>query len=237
MGDRDYRCNLDMVFCIDKSNSMKTKLDDVKEMTFRFIKDVVERFEEMGLTPIKQIRVKIITFGNYKCDENSISESDFYVLPNEMETLRSFMENITVSENDTNTRSNALEAFALAMNTEWAEWNGFERRHRHAIFIFTDKEAEELGTCNDCPGYPKNMPKTLEELEQWWAAPSLRRLSLEHIAARLVVVAPCVYPWKDMEQMDHYWPLYIKSDVGFKIPPNDLEYYCALDLVTAADSR
>ena len=73
--------NVDMVFCIDATGSMRHVLDFVKQNALNLYRDVVAEMEKKHKV-INQLRVRVIAFRDYVADgEDAMLSSDFFELP------------------------------------------------------------------------------------------------------------------------------------------------------------
>lgn len=86
--------NVDMVFCIDSTGSMRHVLDFVKQNALNLYQDITREMEKKHKT-IHQLRVKVIAFRDYIADgEEAMLSSDFFTLPEQAEMLRDCVEGI-----------------------------------------------------------------------------------------------------------------------------------------------
>ena len=72
--------NVDIVFCIDGTGSMRDCIDTLKDNALKFQSDL-STYLLNNNTNITSLRVKLITFRDYGCDVNAMVETDFYELP------------------------------------------------------------------------------------------------------------------------------------------------------------
>ena len=216
----NYSYNVDCVICIDGTASMAPGIESVKANVLSLYERISDNLEEKGWDSYR-IRLKIIVFRNYGFDDEPMTVSDFYTLPEQREEFNSFVNGIEAKGGDGGP-SNALEAIALALKSEWTTEG---TRKRHGVFVFTDKTALPLGERAGNAGYPADMPKTLDEFCGWWEgtlnAPASR---FNFKVGRLVVFAPSVYPWENMNTWNRYWPVYAKEGI-------DLSSDCIYDVI------
>jgi hypothetical protein len=72
---------IDLVLCIDKSESMHAMLDWLKANCSRLAADLTEKHDRCRRR-IAKLRVKVIAFGNMYGDQNNwITVSEFFPLP------------------------------------------------------------------------------------------------------------------------------------------------------------
>lgn len=185
----DY--SVDLVMCIDATGSMTPFIQEVKDNALTFYQRFVA--EMNAQTPpkyVKQLRIKIIAFRDYASDAQPMLESKFFVLDDEVDEFRAFVNSIEASGGGDGPE-NALEALALAMKSKWTtEGTG----RRHVIMLYTDAPALELGARAGEPNYPTDLPKDLAELRSMWEGQYM-----EQRAKRLLVYAPDCEPWQNIE--------------------------------------
>lgn len=183
----DY--NVDLIMCIDGTGSMNDKIKDVKDNALTFYKKFKDAMDKSGRM-VNQLRVKVIVFRDYSCDAQPMVESPFYVLSgnsdDESPAFQSFVNAIEASGGG-DAPENALEAIALAINSDWVRTGAVRR---HVIQVYTDAPALELQKRAGQPGYPSDMPADLSELHELWFGQTM-----EPRAKRLQIFAPNCEPW------------------------------------------
>ena len=177
--------NIDVVMCIDATESMKPFMSEFKANVLSFYRKFVEEMEARG-DSVDQLRIKVIAFRDYDCDSEPMVESRFFVLDDEVEELYSFVDKIEAKGGRAGGQ-NALEALALAMKSDWVT----DTRRRHVIMLWTDGDALELGVRRNRSLYPSDMPADMAELYEWWEGGEMDRK-----ARRLFLFAPDVWPWQ-----------------------------------------
>lgn len=200
--------NVDIVFVIDATESMQPLLDKVKELSLSFKKKLEEALN-VKRRIIKNLRIKVIVFRDYYVDDvYAMEESKFFELPEEEYDLRDYISGIRAGGGGDEPES-SLEALALALRSDFVKEG---EKKRHVIVLFTDAEAHEYeqqkyGTPDN---YPKNMFRNLSDLYTVWGTGqdflgSLNRMSeqMDIHAKRMVLFAPEVYPWADIENLDN----------------------------------
>ena len=196
---------VDIVMCIDVTASMAPVLDEIRKtiLTFfdRFRLGIRENGAELG-----KGRIKVIAFRDYGYDSEPLQESPFYTIPGQKGELRRFLDSLEAYGGVENYSRGiepacALEAMALAFQSEWT--CRFPRR-RHLIFVFTDAPAWRLWQRAEDPQYPyMYMPNDLDSLRNWWDGTAMPgRGSFDHIAGRMLIMAPETYPWTAFEDWD-----------------------------------
>ena len=201
---------VDIVLCIDATGSMQPIIDEVKRKALSFHGLFVESMEDSNRS-VEQVRIKVIVFRDYICDSQPMQESEFFVLPDENKKFQQFVNRIEACGGG-DIPENALEALALAIKSDWTT-KGL--RKRHAIVIFSDAPALELGKRKDMPGYPKGIPEKMSELSEWWEGTNQYfRGNYLPEAGRLLAFVPEMSPWNDMITWDRYWPAFSQAGDG-----------------------
>lgn len=220
----DY--NVDIVMCIDGTASMRPIIDQVKANALSFYKKFVDAMEEND-KKAEALRIKVIVFRDYGCDDQPIEESDFFTLPDQADEFNAYVNGIEVKGGG-DLPENALEAIALALKSKWT--TGGNKR-RHAILVFTDAAALPLGERAACSGYPAGMPADLAELGAWWEGTEQTLDSTyQPKAGRLVAFAPNAYPWTDIQAWNRYWPAFSQAGNGL----SDVDIQSAIDLLVGS---
>ncbi len=196
--------NVDIVFVIDGTGSMQPLLDKVKSLALSF-RNELEKGLEVNKRRINNLRIKVIVFRDYYVDgRDSMEESRFFILPEENKDFHNFVSGIRADGGGDEPES-GLEALTLALRSNFVREGD---KKRHVIVLFTDASAHPLEkqTGGVPDNYPKNMLKNLGELYLLWGeeqealgASSSLSTSMSKDAKRLVLFAPSVYPWSDME--------------------------------------
>ena len=223
-GSGDY-C-VDIVMCIDATSSMAPILNEVKENALTFYQRFEEAMDENEKT-VDTLRVKVIVFRDYMCDSEPMTESPFFTLPAQAPAFKRFVQEIE-AEGGGDTPESGLEALALALKSDWT--TGGNKR-RHAVLVFSDAPALPLGKRAGCHAYPSGMPRDLAELGSWWEGTDQRLMSkYQPKSGRLVVFAPEVYPWKDIQAWNRYWPAFSPAGKGLA----DVDMAAAIDLLVGS---
>ena len=193
-----YSTNLDLVYCIDATGSMKPHIEATKKAAKTLYNDIQTALKNTA-RDVKQLRLKVIVFRDFSHDGNdAIKESEFFNLPDETAAYEEFINGIKAEEGGEIPES-SLEALHLAINSEW-ETSGIQDgtvKRRHVIFLFTDAPAHMLDDAkyredaekND--KYPKDCPSDLEGLIEEWNG------KMNAKAKRLIILAPNAEPWYD----------------------------------------
>lgn len=205
MGGSDLmvNTNVDIVFAIDATESMQPLIDKVKSLTLSF-RDELEAGLAKNKRKICNLRIKVIVFRDYYVDDKyAMEESRFFILPEEKREFHDFVSKIKAGGGGDEPES-GLEALAVALRSDFVK-EGDKRRH--VIVLFTDASAHKYEQQFDGipSNYPTNMFRNLGDLYQAWGsgqdalgAGRCSRL-MEKEAKRMVLFAPSVYPWNDIE--------------------------------------
>lgn len=88
-----------------------------------------------------------------------------------------------------------LEALAYAIRSKWNRDGSTKKRQ--IIVVWTDAPTHGLGYGAAAPNYPNGMPRSFEELSNWWAQePEAQGAHMDYQAERLVLFAPDEPYWK-----------------------------------------
>ena len=196
--------NVDIVFVIDATESMQPLIDKVKSLTLSF-REELEKGLEKNKRKISGLRMKVIVFRDYYVDDAyALEESRFFILPEEKQDFYDFVSGIRAGGGGDEPES-GLEALAVALRSKFVEEGD---KKRHIIVLFTDASAHKSEQQFDgIPvNYPPEMFKNLGELYQAWesgqgalGASNSGNHLMDREAKRLVLFAPSVYPWNDLE--------------------------------------
>ena len=85
--------SVDIVMCIDATGSMSHILNEVKANALSFYQKFVDAMEEAD-KGVDQLRIKVIAFRDYGYDDQPMVESKFFVLPEQGEEFKAFVEGI-----------------------------------------------------------------------------------------------------------------------------------------------
>ena len=200
----DIETNVDIVFVIDATESMQPLIDKVKSLTLSFREELEKGLKE-NRRIIKNLRIKVVVFRDYYVDDKyAMEESRFFILPDEKQDFYNYVSGIKAGGGGDEPES-GLEALALALRSNFVK-DGDKKRH--VIVLFTDASAHPFEQQKDgVPfNYPANMFKDLGELYETWGMGqdflgSTHKLEeqMARDAKRLVLFAPSMYPWNEME--------------------------------------
>lgn len=195
--------NVDIVFAIDGTGSMQPLIDKVKSLTLSF-REKLETGLAENKRKIHNLRIKVIVFRDYYIDgSDAMMESPFFILPEENQKFHDFVANIWAGGGGDEPES-GLEALALALRSDFVQEGA---KKRHVIVLFTDASAHPYEQQrNGVPAnYPTNMFQNIQELYQVWGhgqdylGAFRSSVQMNKEAKRLVLFAPSVYPWNELE--------------------------------------
>ncbi|NLV59233.1 MAG: VWA domain-containing protein [Clostridiales bacterium] len=187
--------NVDMVFCIDATGSMRHVIDLVKQNALSLYEDITRAMEKKHKV-ISRMRVRVIAFRDYVADgEEAMLSSDFFVLPDQAEDFYECVNSIT-AKGGGDIPEDGLEALAYAIKSEWSQ-EGVKKRH--IIVMWSDAPTHELGHGRIAPWYPEGMAEDFDELSLWWEDEQLGG-SMDENAKRLLIFAPDAPQWSRISQ-------------------------------------
>lgn len=182
--------NVDMVFCIDSTGSMRHVLDFVKHNALNLYKDIADEMEKKHKV-INQLRVKVIAFRDYIADgDEAMLSSDFFILPQQAQMFHDCVSGIA-AKGGGDIPEDGLEALAYAIRSDWSR-EGVKKRH--IIVAWSDAPTHDLGHGKAAPWYPEGMAKDFDELSLWWEDEQLGG-SMDENAKRLLLFAPDAPSW------------------------------------------
>lgn len=222
-GNCDY--NIDIVMCIDGTGSMSPIIEDIKHNARSFYQKCVSTMDEFDHS-LGTVRIKIIVFRDYGCDEQPMEESQFFTLPEQTEAFNTFVQGIE-AKGGGDIPENALEAIALALKSDWTS----SPHHRQVILVFTDAPALPLGERASSANYPMDLPKDFSELKAIWDdAAGIPNSNYRRRYGRLVIFAPNATPWNDMEEWSRCFTYFNQSGQGL----SDMDVDSAIDILFGA---
>lgn len=193
MADDKTSYDVDVVFCIDVTQSMDPYIEQVKKLSLNFTKRMNDRMNEKGKA-IRSLRVRLVSFRDIGDEGNSaIQTTRFFELPSEEGLLRNAVDGL-YADGGGNIPESGLEGLWVAMNSRWSR---SAATSRHVIVVASDAPAHRLGTHFfelEQSKYPT--PKSLAELERRWGIDGFESDAvMDFNSRRLVVLAPDCEPW------------------------------------------
>ncbi len=191
---------VDIVFCIDCTESMDNILNIVKERALGFYEDVQSVMGRKG-KQIDQLRVRVIAFRDYRAYDEELRKrtrtnepmlvTDFFTLPYEAPKLEMCVRSLQpVGGGDD--PEDGLEALAYAIRSDWSLTNS---KNRHVIVLWTDQAPHGLGFGEGSSRYPRGMAHDMGELTMWWGDMEIPGFMPEQSAKRLILFAPDEGAW------------------------------------------
>lgn len=200
---------VDVVMCIDGSARMSNVIDEVKLRVLSFGNDYIEAMSEVDNT-VKELRIKVIVFREFGKEGKAIEESKFFAFPAEAAEFTEFVRNIQAVGGG-ETSSNALEALALAIKSDWTTKG---HRRRYGIMMFSNGGIVPFGAHKDHPDYPHGMPKDFDSLYNWWEGwDNTFKGTYVPRFAKFIAFVPYMSPWTDMMIWNRYWPIFSENGV------------------------
>ena len=191
---------VDIVFCIDCTESMDNVLDIVKSRALSFYADVQNVMAQKN-KQIDRLRVRVVAFRDYLAYEEELRKrthtnepmlvTDFFTLPAEAPKLEASVKSLHPAGGGDDPED-GLEALAYSIRSDWA-LTSF--KNRHIIVLWTDQEPHQLGFGRASSRYPKGMAETLAKLTEWWGDPMMPGYMPEQSAKRLILFAPNSGAW------------------------------------------
>lgn len=183
--------NVDLVLCIDATESMDGILDIVKNNAVNLYNDVINTMAGKK-KHIDTLRVRVVAFRDYAADgEAAMLATDFFQLPEDANHFSECVHSIE-AKGGGDDPEDGLEALAYAMRSDW---NQVGMKKRHVIVLWTDAPTHSLGFGKQRSNYPQDMAKDFQELTSWWGAPGSESTSfMDQYAKRLILFTPeCQY--------------------------------------------
>ena len=187
----ELKYNVDIVFCMDATDSMRHLLNLVKKHALSFCDDLMEEMASKGKT-IHELRAKVIAFRDYMADgDKAMLKTDFFNLPEESAEVSQIISTLK-HEGGGDEPEDGLEALAYAMKSNWT--TGGDKR-RHIIVVWSDASTHKLGECKRASSYPANMVKDFDELTDMWDGGLQNGGVMDDNAKRLILFTPNVPSW------------------------------------------
>jgi von Willebrand factor type A domain len=190
----NLRYAVDIVLCVDTTESMRPVLENVKSSALSFHDRLSAVMAEKGKS-ISQLRLKVIAFRDFgdRADD-ALEETRFFRLPDDASAYEDFVRKLE-PRGGGDAPESGLEALALAIRAPWER--GLDRR-RHVIVVFTDAPAHPLRAAAAVASgtYPQSIARSEDELFEEWGYQSSQSAMMENSAKRLLLFAPDLEPWE-----------------------------------------
>lgn len=189
---------VDLVMCIDGTGSMGHLIEEVKSGALNFYEQLEAKMKEKS-KKIDQLRARVIVFRDYWADsaDTVMQCSEFFDLRSQSSDFANFVTPIEAYGGG-DEPENGLEAVGLALNSKWEK--GDFSKQRYVVIVYTDASAHSLDKSPKPSHYPNDIPKTFDDLTDYWH-------EIPTPAKRLLLFAPDAEPWTIMgswENTIHY---------------------------------
>ena len=161
LGVLDY--NVDIVICIDMTESMKPLITEIKNNMLSFYEQFKTKMANKGKN-IQKLRAKFVLFSDFMHTKDAIIESRFFKLDEYKAEYLVFFNNLSLT-NGKIKASNSLEALTKAFMSNWEDEGTIRRQ---VVLLFSDKEALDFKDRCDYDNYPYGMPNNLVGLHNLW---------------------------------------------------------------------
>ncbi|MCC3407150.1 MAG: VWA domain-containing protein [Microcoleus sp. PH2017_10_PVI_O_A] len=189
---------VDLVMCIDGTGSMGHLIEEVKSLALKFY-DELEAEMKVQSKKVEQLRARVIVFRDYWADsaDKVMQCSEFFDLRSQSSDFANFVSPIE-ADGGGDEPENGLEAVGLALKSNWEK--GDFSKQRYVVVLFTDASAHSLDKGPKPSHYPNDIPKTFNDLTDYWH-------EMPTPVKRLLLFAPDAEPWTMMgswENTIHY---------------------------------
>lgn len=225
--------NVDIVFCIDCTESMDNILNIVKSRSLCFHSDVQETMKQKG-KEIERLRIRVVAFRDYLAYDEELRKkahcnepmliTDFFVLPDDAHKLEVSVKSLQpIGGGDD--PEDGLEALAYAIRSDWSTSGS---KNRHIIVLWTDQPPHELGFGSLASKYPKGMAHNIGELTEWWGDGFDTGFMPIQSAKRLILFAPNEGAWGTISEC---WDnvIHLPSNAGDHL--KDMDYQTILSCI------
>ena len=196
--DVEFETNVDIVLCLDLTGSMGPVIEKSKMLGRDLVGQINEGLRKKNRR-VDSLRFKVCGFRDYYCDDEPMVESDFFELPAQESRFYTYLNRLQATGGG-DAPENSLEALYKAFTSDWMT-RGAKRRH--IVLLMTDTGPHPLDhpKRDSTPGYPQEMPRSLEELGAVWDDGQGRLGSTER---RMAIFAPHDKVW---DEINETWPL------------------------------
>lgn len=205
---------VDLVMCIDGTGSMRHLIEQVKSSALKFYQ-LLEAEMTKQTKKIDQLRTRVIVFRDYWADsaDEVMQCSEFFDLRSQSSDFDNFVSQIQ-AEGGGDEPENGLEAVGLALKSNWEK--GDFSKQRYVVIVYTDASAHSLDKPPKAKPshYPNNIPKTFDELTDYWH-------EMPTSAKRLLLFAPDAEPWTVMGSWEN--TIHYVSEAGQGLEETDME--------------
>ena len=194
----EFETNVDIVLCLDLTGSMGPVIEKSKMLGRDLVGQINEGLRKKNRR-VDSLRFKVCGFRDYYCDDEPMVESGFFELPAQESRFYAYLDHLQATGGG-DAPENSLEALYKAFTSDWMT-RGAKRRH--IVLLMTDTGPHPLDhpKRDSTPGYPQEMPRSLEELGAVWDDGQGRLGSTER---RMAIFAPHDKVW---DEINETWPL------------------------------
>lgn len=205
--------NVDIVFCVDTTGNIPDLVYYLKDNIEKICNDVRARLEE-EVTYIGDFRVKFVSFKDIYYDDNSLMESKFFLIPNDMKELKEYLLPFE-PDGGGDKEESSLEAISLALKSEW---NNSSPRCRQVIVLFTDNPSHEFLEKDYARIDVSGFPKDLDELKAIMLGENKEyNPAFNHKKLRFIAITPYVYPFNELiEEIPNSYSVPVLENNGLK---------------------
>lgn len=204
--EKKFSYDVDLVFCIDATESMVPLIDMVKRNALNFYGDLVRVMNKQAQTMPKRldsVRIRVIAFRDYLADgAEAMQTTDFFSMPDQAADFKECVDGIR-AKGGGDEPEDGLEALAYAIRSSWMK-PAPGRKRRQIIVVWTDAPTHPMGFGAGSPYYPNDMAKGLTQLTEWWESERYVGLS----SKRLLLFAPDAEAWNTLssnwDNIAHY---------------------------------
>jgi hypothetical protein len=203
---------VDLVMCIDGTGSMGHLIEQVKSSALKFYQQLEAEMTKQT-KKIDQLRTRVIVFRDYWHDpaDQVMQCSEFFDLRSQSSDYANFVSKIE-ADGGGDEPENGLEAIGLALKSNWEK--GDFSRQRCVVVVYTDASTHSLEKLPKPSHYPNNIPKTFDELTDYWH-------EMPRSAKRLLLFAPDAEPWTVMGSWEN--TIHYVSEAGQGLEETDME--------------
>ncbi len=189
-----FKYAVDLVICIDGTGSMSHLIEEVKSLALKFY-DELEAEMKIQSKKAEQLRARVIVFRDYWADsaDQVMQCSEFFDLRSQSSDFANFVSPIE-ADGGGDEPENGLEALGLALKSNWEK--GDFSKQRYVVVVFTDASAHSLDKGPKPSHYPNDIPKTFDDLTDYWH-------EMPTPAKRLLLFAPDADPWTMMSSWEN----------------------------------
>jgi len=190
---------VDIVFVIDATGSMGDLIDEVKQMAVGFDTNLANglRAEKKG---VESLRARVVTFRDiFEEGNDAIRWSQFFNLPEQSDEFAEYVDAVEAMGGGDEPES-ALDALWVAIRSPWRKTRF---KSRQIIVLFTDASshpASGKSPRNFQDGVP--FAASIHDVQSGWGT-AARPGSMDDRAKRLLVFAPDVDPWTEIDKWDN----------------------------------